>query len=156
MNTGFHNLFRKRYACPMEASVAAGHHSKTHCIRIYKKGKQVDSESFDGLAGAIPDTDLKINSKMPELHRTLPASWYRSQGLYQLERRAVFLKSWYLLGPVTRFREVGAKVEYEIAQRPLVAFRCSGDGPYPDAEEIQVQCAETVNFDFQLGTVPRF
>ncbi|RAH42193.1 aromatic ring-hydroxylating oxygenase subunit alpha [Aspergillus brunneoviolaceus CBS 621.78] len=84
---------------------------------------------------------------MSELHRTLPASWYRSQGLYQLERRAVFLKardlSWYLLGPVTRFCEVGAQVAYEIAQRPLVAFRCSGDGPYPGAEEIQVRCLKT-------------
>lgn len=31
--------------------------------------------------------------KMPELARTLPASWYCSLPLYQLERRAVFMKA---------------------------------------------------------------
>lgn len=31
---------------------------------------------------------------MSELMRTLPASWYCSPPLYQLERRAVFLKVW--------------------------------------------------------------
>lgn len=31
---------------------------------------------------------------MSELARTLPASWYRSLPLYQLERRGVFMKVW--------------------------------------------------------------
>ncbi|KAK7538918.1 hypothetical protein IWX49DRAFT_644067 [Phyllosticta citricarpa] len=53
-----------------------------------------------------------------ELPRTLPASWYTNQELYGLERRAVFFKSWYLLGPVTRFHE--ESVEYEVAQIPLI------------------------------------
>ncbi|KAK7517621.1 hypothetical protein IWZ03DRAFT_311436 [Phyllosticta citriasiana] len=53
-----------------------------------------------------------------ELPRTLPASWYTNQELYGLERRAVFFKSWYLLGPVTRFHE--ENVEYEVAQIPLI------------------------------------
>lgn len=30
---------------------------------------------------------------MSELMRTLPASWYRSSPLYQLERKAVFMKA---------------------------------------------------------------
>lgn len=46
--------------------------------------------------------------------RTLPASWYRSAPLYQLERRAVFLKAWYLLGPVIKF-DSGEPVDYEFA-----------------------------------------
>jgi len=52
---------------------------------------------------------------MDPLPKTLPASWYRSSPLYQLERRAVFLKAWYLLGPVTRFEEVDESVDYEMA-----------------------------------------
>ncbi|KAK0251589.1 hypothetical protein LTR91_002489 [Friedmanniomyces endolithicus] len=46
--------------------------------------------------------------------RTLPASWYTSKPLYQLERRAVFLKSWYLLGPIIKFAP-GTSVDYEFA-----------------------------------------
>lgn len=51
---------------------------------------------------------------MTTLPRTLPASWYRSSPLYQLERRAVFLRSWYLLGPVIKFSD-DAVVDYEFA-----------------------------------------
>ncbi|GKZ68382.1 hypothetical protein AnigIFM50267_003062 [Aspergillus niger] len=80
---------------------------------------------------------------MTELMRTLPASWYCSQPLYQLERRAVFLKSWYLVGPVTRFCDIGAKVEYEIAQQPIYVVRCSGEGLFPGQDEIQVICAKS-------------
>ncbi|KAK0660677.1 hypothetical protein DIS24_g3121 [Lasiodiplodia hormozganensis] len=57
----------------------------------------------------------------PDLPRTLPASWYTSQELYDLERRAVFFKSWYLLGPVTRFHE--DNVVYEVAQVPVYVTR---------------------------------
>ncbi|KAK0365464.1 hypothetical protein LTR91_005953 [Friedmanniomyces endolithicus] len=46
--------------------------------------------------------------------RTLPASWYTSRPLYQLECRAVFLKSWYLLGPIIKFLP-GTFVDYEFA-----------------------------------------
>ena len=46
--------------------------------------------------------------------KTLPASWYCSKNLYELERRAVFLRSWYLLGPIVRF-EKEKEVDHEIA-----------------------------------------
>jgi phenylpropionate dioxygenase-like ring-hydroxylating dioxygenase large terminal subunit len=64
---------------------------------------------------------------MTSLTRTLPASWYCSSPLYQLERRAVFLKAWYLLGPLTRFQVVGEEVEYEIAQVSVTACRESDE-----------------------------
>ncbi|KAF1982120.1 Bet v1-like protein [Aulographum hederae CBS 113979] len=64
---------------------------------------------------------------MDSLPRTLPSSWYRSAPLYQLERRGVFLKAWYLLGPVTRFEIVGEGVDYEIAGVKLVARRTSDE-----------------------------
>ncbi|KAF2084321.1 Bet v1-like protein [Saccharata proteae CBS 121410] len=56
------------------------------------------------------------------LPATLPASWYTVPELYDLERRAVFFKSWYLLGPVTRF-QVNHPVDYEIAQVHLHVTR---------------------------------
>ncbi|KAK8190261.1 hypothetical protein HDK77DRAFT_245989 [Phyllosticta capitalensis] len=56
-----------------------------------------------------------------DLPRTLPASWYTTQELYELERRAVFFKSWYLMGPATRFLE--DSVEYEVAQIPLLVTK---------------------------------
>jgi len=68
--------------------------------------------------------------------RTLPASWYTSSPLYQLERRAVFLKSWYLLGPVIKFQP-GEPVEYEFAQVPLRVTR-----PKDDGEPIKVISSE--------------
>ncbi|KAI9871137.1 MAG: hypothetical protein M1823_008534, partial [Watsoniomyces obsoletus] len=49
-----------------------------------------------------------------EATKTLPASWFTSQNLYNLEVRAVFHKAWYLIGPVTRFA-TDHSVDYEIA-----------------------------------------
>ena len=46
--------------------------------------------------------------------KTLPASWYCSQNLFDLEKRAVFERSWYLLGPTVRF-VTEQDVEYELA-----------------------------------------
>lgn len=46
--------------------------------------------------------------------KTLPASWYCSQNLYQLEQRAVFYKAWYFVGAVPRFL-VDRDVDYEFA-----------------------------------------
>lgn len=46
--------------------------------------------------------------------KTLPASWYCSQNLYQLEQRAVFHKAWYFVGAVPRF-SVEREVDYEFA-----------------------------------------
>ncbi|KAF3400108.1 Biphenyl dioxygenase subunit alpha [Penicillium rolfsii] len=80
---------------------------------------------------------------MTELARTLPASWYCNEALYQMERRAVFQKSWYLLGPVTRFQKVGERVDYEIAQEPIYVVRLSGDTLNPLPEELKVFHAKT-------------
>ncbi|KAJ5248858.1 hypothetical protein N7468_000309 [Penicillium chermesinum] len=80
---------------------------------------------------------------MSKLARTLPASWYCNESLYQMERRAVFQKSWYLLGPVTKFQKVGEHVDYEIAQQPIYAIRTGGDSLNPTAAELKVFCAKT-------------
>lgn len=51
------------------------------------------------------DVDPKTDSEKPV--RALPASWYRSDALYELERRAIFSKKWLLVSHQARFRNVG-------------------------------------------------
>ena len=46
---------------------------------------------------------------------TLPASWYREEGFYELERRAIFSKRWMCVTHSLRFRETGEYVNFEIA-----------------------------------------
>jgi len=64
---------------------------------------------------------------MTTVPKTLPASWYCDPKLLQLERRAVFLKSWFFLGAVTKFQP-GQDIHYEIAQI-LIYVRAKGNGP---------------------------
>jgi hypothetical protein len=79
---------------------------------------------------------------MASLVKTLPASWYTSSSLYQLEKRAVFLKSWYFLGPVTRFVDE-ERVQYEIAQVNLTVInsqpgqKATRGGPYDHLSVLQ-------------------
>ncbi|CAG9984030.1 unnamed protein product [Clonostachys byssicola] len=47
--------------------------------------------------------------------RALPASWYRSQEIYELERRAIFSKKWILITHKLRFTENGNWVRFEEA-----------------------------------------
>ena len=58
--------------------------------------------------------------------RTLPASWYTSSPLYSLERRAVFSKAWYFVGPVVKF-VTGEPVDYEFAGVSLSVCRRKDD-----------------------------
>src|SRR6478735_4551565 len=47
--------------------------------------------------------------------RALPASWYRSPEVYELERRAIFAKKWILTTHKLRFTEPGLWVKFEQA-----------------------------------------
>ncbi|CVL03662.1 uncharacterized protein FMAN_15066 [Fusarium mangiferae] len=58
---------------------------------------------------------------------TLPASWYTSSGIYNLERQAIFLKSWVLLGAVTKFPETNVNYELELAQIDFIVRRETED-----------------------------
>ncbi|KAL4959992.1 aromatic ring-hydroxylating oxygenase subunit alpha [Aspergillus stella-maris] len=59
----------------------------------------------------------------PSHPRTLPASWYRSEALYQLERRAIFSKRWILLTHKTRFQKAGDYLSFTIADFPIFLTR---------------------------------
>lgn len=47
--------------------------------------------------------------------RALPASWYTSQELYELERRAIFSKKWLLITHKARLGTSGDWLRYEVA-----------------------------------------
>ncbi|KAK1710610.1 hypothetical protein CaCOL14_008853 [Colletotrichum acutatum] len=57
------------------------------------------------------------------MQSTLPASWYREPGFYQLERRAVFSKSWILVSHVHQFSEPGKYARYEMAGYPFFIIK---------------------------------
>jgi len=58
--------------------------------------------------------------------RTLPASWFVNQNVLDIEKRGVFLKAWYLLGPTLRFAKEN-DVEYEFAGVVVHVHRSPGN-----------------------------
>ena len=50
-----------------------------------------------------------------DLNSSLPAEFYHSQAIYQLERRAIFSKRWFLVSHKARYSNVGDFVQYEMA-----------------------------------------
>ncbi|KAM0815847.1 putative Choline monooxygenase, chloroplastic [Seiridium cardinale] len=63
---------------------------------------------------------------MAALTRSLPASWFREKSIHALERKAVFLPAWTLIGPVTRFA-VDKSIEREIAGARITVTENAGD-----------------------------
>ncbi|KAF2100273.1 Rieske domain-containing protein [Rhizodiscina lignyota] len=49
------------------------------------------------------------------LEGVMPASWYSSPDVYELEKRAIFSKHWLLVTHKLRFPEIGSYKQYEIA-----------------------------------------
>lgn len=56
---------------------------------------------------------------------TIPAPWYTSEDIYELERQTVFARSWQLAGRVDQVSEPGQYVTSEIAGEPIVVVRGS-------------------------------
>ncbi len=46
---------------------------------------------------------------------SLPDGFYHSPAVYQLERRAIFSKRWFLVSHKARYRNIGDYVQYEMA-----------------------------------------
>lgn len=68
---------------------------------------------FQFLSSGKRTADAKgLESTVPE---ALPASWYRSKPLYELERRAIFSKKWLLVTHRSRFSKPGDFLRYEEA-----------------------------------------
>ncbi|MGN6379638.1 MAG: SRPBCC family protein [Gaiellales bacterium] len=60
---------------------------------------------------------------MTEPIRTLPAWTYRSPDFYEAERRAIFQRSWLLVGHVCDLQRPGDYVSMTVAGEPLLAVR---------------------------------
>ncbi|KAH8664607.1 Rieske [2Fe-2S] iron-sulfur domain-containing protein [Xylariales sp. PMI_506] len=58
-----------------------------------------------------------------EPKRSIPASWYRSPNMYELERRAIFSRKWILLTHSIRLREAGDFISFTYAGFPFFLIR---------------------------------
>jgi phenylpropionate dioxygenase-like ring-hydroxylating dioxygenase large terminal subunit len=59
----------------------------------------------------------------PEPVRALPANWYTSPEMYELERRAIFSRKWLILTHQVRLKEAGDFLRYQIAGFDFVVSR---------------------------------
>ena len=64
------------------------------------------------------DSDLPLDRAS-----TIPAAWYTDPRVFDLERRAVFTRSWQVAGRVEQLREAGRFVTCDIADEPIVVVR---------------------------------
>jgi phenylpropionate dioxygenase-like ring-hydroxylating dioxygenase large terminal subunit len=55
--------------------------------------------------------------------RALPANWYTSEEMYQLERRAIFSRRWLLLTHKSRFTQPGDYLRYSVANYDIVVSK---------------------------------
>src|ERR1700742_4741272 len=66
---------------------------------------------------------LSYKSISTDLECSLPADFYHSPAIYQLERRAIFSKRWFLVSHKARYRNVGDYVQYEMAGYNFVVVK---------------------------------
>lgn len=57
--------------------------------------------------------------------RCLPASWYTSQDMYELERKAIFTRRWLLITHSHRLKEAGDWLHYDVVNIDFVLYRHS-------------------------------
>ncbi|WQF88075.1 Putative aromatic-ring-hydroxylating dioxygenase, alpha subunit, rieske [2Fe-2S] iron-sulfur [Colletotrichum destructivum] len=74
-----------------------------------------------GLASSSPSGPKPSSSEAER--RALPASWYRSEAMYELERRAIFSRQWLLLTHMLRVAKAGDYVSFNIAGFPFFVIR---------------------------------
>lgn len=72
-----------------------------------------------GFGNKTPSNEIAKNSPV----RALPASWYKSPEMYELERRAIFSKRWLFITHSSRVKETGDWLRYEIAGFDFIITR---------------------------------
>ncbi|KAG6001106.1 hypothetical protein E4U21_004679 [Claviceps maximensis] len=81
-------------------------------------------DGFFGFSSRSTEKEVK-EGKTPQ--RALPASWYTSQELYELERRAIFSKRWLLTTHKTRLSNQGDWLRYDVAGYQFVITKDRSD-----------------------------
>jgi len=61
---------------------------------------------------AVPEKESPV--------RALPASWYTSQSMYEIERRAIFSRRWLFMTHKSRVKETGDWLRYNVAGYDLI------------------------------------
>jgi phenylpropionate dioxygenase-like ring-hydroxylating dioxygenase large terminal subunit len=79
-------------------------------------------KNFLGLSAAKDEGTCLVSPQKKPV-RALPASWYLSEDLYQLERRALFSKKWLLTTHSLRIPNPGNWSRYGIAGYPFILVR---------------------------------
>lgn len=79
-------------------------------------------KNFLGLSKAKDENTCPVSPQKKPV-RALPASWYLSEDLYQLERRAIFSKKWLLTTHSLRIPHAGNWTRYGIAGYPFILAR---------------------------------
>lgn len=70
---------------------------------------------FSKVVARTGASEPATNAQNKATVRALPSAWYRSEDLYELERRAIFSKAWMLVTHSLRFPSAGDWVKYEEA-----------------------------------------
>ncbi|KAH8809402.1 rieske [2Fe-2S] domain protein [Xylogone sp. PMI_703] len=79
------------------------------------------TSSLLNLLGLRGTSNSNIDENSPV--RALPASWYTSQDMFELERRAIFSRKWLLTTHRARFPNVGDWVRYDVAGYQFVIVK---------------------------------
>ena len=74
----------------------------------------------------LPVLAKPLNER-PEASFTLSSEYYLSEEIYELEKRAIFYKSWQYVAPLTRFEAIGDYVTLRICDESIFVIR-SADG----------------------------
>ncbi|OGM49202.1 hypothetical protein ABOM_004033, partial [Aspergillus bombycis] len=82
-------------------------------------------KNFLGVKATTNDNICPVSPEKTAV-RALPAVWYTSPELYELERRAIFSKKWLLITHILRLPDTGSWSRYNSAGYPFILVRGHG------------------------------
>ena len=76
---------------------------------------------------AAPPKDTAAEKLLPGKH-TLPASWWTSEKIFELEKRAIFNQSWMYVTHASRFKKAGDYYSYTVTGTNFFLIKSKVDG----------------------------
>jgi hypothetical protein len=77
---------------------------------------EISEQVMHSLCFAKKDTSANAKGSLPSI-------FYHSPQIYELERRAIFSKRWFLVSHAARYKNVGDFVQYEMAGYNFLVLR---------------------------------